>query len=200
MKLGIFGGTFNPIHNGHIGIALKIYELLSLDRVLFMPNKIPPHKDMKNILDEEVRIDMINIAIDRYDFFGIENYEIKKDGISYTYESLEYLDRIYKGDELFFIIGSDSFINFDKWQKINRIFRSANLVVYLRDHSHKDLIIDIKKRYEKIYKGSIFLCFDDIICISSTVVREKILRGENFKNLVPESLYQYIVSKNLYVR
>lgn len=200
MKLGIFGGTFNPIHNGHIGIALRIYESLSLDKILFMPNKIPPHKDLKNILDEEIRIRMISIAISEYEFFEIEDYEIKKRGISYTYESLEYLDRIYKGDELFFIIGSDSFINFDKWQKINRIFKSANLVVYLREPSHKKLVIDIKERYEKIYGGNIFLCFDDIICISSTEIREKIFRGEDFKNLIPESLYDYIISENLYAR
>ena len=88
-----------------------------------MPNKIPPHKNIKNVLDEKIRLDMINIAIKNYEFLDIEDYELKKDNISYTYESLEYLDRIYKGIELFFIIGSDSFLNFDKWQKIERIFR-----------------------------------------------------------------------------
>ena len=123
MKFGIFGGTFNPIHNGHINIALKIYDKFSLDKILFMPNKIPPHKNIKNVLDEKIRLDMINIAIKNYEFLDIEDYELKKDNISYTYESLEYLDRIYKGIELFFIIGSDSFLNFDKWQKIERIFR-----------------------------------------------------------------------------
>ena len=66
MKFGIFGGTFNPIHNGHINIALKIYDKFSLDKILFMPNKIPPHKNIKNVLDEKIRLDMINIAIKNY--------------------------------------------------------------------------------------------------------------------------------------
>ncbi len=199
LKLGIFGGTFNPIHNGHINIASNVYKYLSLDKVLFMPNKIPPHKNIECILNDKIRVEMIKIAINDYDFMGIEDYEIKKDGISYTYQSLEYLDRIYKGDELFSVIGSDSFINFDKWQKINRIFRSANLVVYLRDNSHKYIINDIKVRYEKTYKGKIFLLLGDVMHISSTEVRENIFNGKDIGHLVPKPLYEYIVSKKLYV-
>ena len=198
MKFGIFGGTFNPIHNGHINIALKIYDKFSLDKILFMPNKIPPHKNIKNVLDEKIRLDMINIAIKNYEFLDIEDYELKKDNISYTYESLEYLDRIYKGIELFFIIGSDSFLNFDKWQKIERIFRSSNIVVYLREEAHKDRIIKIKERYEEFYKGKIYLFFDKIIDISSTEIREKIFNGDDISNLVPKCVYEYIISKELY--
>ena len=198
MKFGIFGGTFNPIHNGHINIALKIYDKFSLDKILFMPNKIPPHKNIKNVLDEKIRLDMINIAIKNYEFLDIEDYELKKDNISYTYESLEYLDRIYKGIELFFIIGSDSFLNFDKWQKIERIFRSSNIVVYLREEAHKDTIIKIKERYEELYKGKIYLFFDKIIDISSTEIREKIFNGDDISNLVPKCVYEYIISKGLY--
>lgn len=199
MKFGILGGTFNPIHNGHIAIALKIYEFLSLDKVLFMPNKIPPHKDTKYILNEKIRFDMVSIAVKEYGFFDIEEYELKKDNTSYTYESLEYLDRAYKGNQLFFIIGSDSFINFNKWQKIERIFRSCNVVVYLRDESHRELIINIKAHYEKIYKAKIFLFFDNVINISSTKVREKISNKEDVSNLIPKSVYEYITSKNLYM-
>ena len=198
MKFGIFGGTFNPIHNGHINIALKIYDKFSLDKILFMPNKIPPHKNIKNVLDEKIRLDMINIAIKNYEFLDVEDYELKKDNISYTYESLEYLDRIYKGIELFFIIGSDSFLNFDKWQKIERIFRSSNIVVYLRKEAHKDRIIKIKERYEELYKGKIYLFFDKIIDISSTEIREKIFNGDDISNLVPKCVYEYIISKGLY--
>lgn len=198
MKFGIFGGTFNPIHNGHINIALKIYDKFSLDKILFMPNKIPPHKNIKNVLDEKIRLDIINIAIKNYGFFGIEDYELKKDNISYTYESLEYLDSTYKGIELFFIIGSDSFINFDKWQKIERIFRSSNIIVYLRDEAHRYSITKIKGRYEELYKGRIYLFFDKIIDISSTEIREKIFNGNDVSNLVPKCVYEYIISKRLY--
>lgn len=198
MKLGIFGGTFNPIHNGHIDIGLKIYNKLSLNKVLFMPNKIPPHKKFEEILSDKIRLSMLKEALKEYDFFDVEEYELNKNEISYTYESLEHLSKIYKDDELFFIIGSDSFLNFDSWKKIERIFKSANVVVYLRNDYHKERVFEIKENYKKLYNGKIHLVIDDIINISSTKIRDAILNGDNINNLVPKGVYEYIVSKNLY--
>lgn len=198
LKIGILGGTFNPIHNGHLNIAFKIYKFLSLDKVLFMPNKIPPHKNLKNVLNENIRLDMINIAIKNYNFFEVEKYELKKFGVSYTYESLKYLSGLYKNSELFFIIGSDSFISFDKWKEIGEIFKISNIVVYLREDHHRDLIIKIREKYRKLYNGNIFFCFDKIVDISSTDIREKLFNGVDVSNLVPESLYEYIILNGFY--
>lgn len=198
MRIGILGGTFNPIHNGHISIALKVCEKFSLDKVLFMPNKIPPHKNSKDILNEDIRLEMINRAICDYSSLGVEEYELNKDTTSYTYESLEYLDRNYKGSELFFIIGSDSFLDFEKWQKINRVFRSATIIVYLREEKHKEEIFKLRDYYKEIYSGSIEIFLDKIIDVSSTEIRNKILNNEDISSLVPESVYDFIKSKNLY--
>lgn len=198
MKIGILGGTFNPIHNGHLNLAFKIYKFLSLDKVLFMPNKIPPHKNLKNVLNENIRTDMIRIAIKNYVFFDIEDYEIKKSGISYTYESLQYLFKLYKNSELFFIIGSDSFIDFHKWKKIEEIFKVSNIVVYLREDSHKHLMVETREKYKKIYNGNIFLYFDKIINISSTDIRNKLFNREDVSNLIPKDVYDYIISNGFY--
>lgn len=198
MKIGILGGTFNPIHNGHLNIAFKIYKFLSLDKVLFMPNKIPPHKNLKNILNESIRFDMMRIALKKYEFFEIEDYELKKDGISYTYQSLEYLHKFYENDELFFIVGSDSFIDFDKWREIGRIFKISNIVVYLREDFHKHLIIKIREKYRKLYDGNIFLYFDKIIDISSTEIRKKLSNRGDVSDLIPKEVYEYIILNGFY--
>lgn len=198
MKIGIFGGTFNPIHKGHIDIMKKIYNKMFLDKVLIMPNKIPPHKDINFIVNEKHRELMVRKAIMEYDFLEFEDYELKKNDVSYTYESLLYLNEVYKEDQLFFIIGSDSFVNFYKWKNINMIFENASIVVYLRKEEHKEYVSEIKEKYEKLYKGKIHLIFDNIIDISSTEIRNKILKGEDVKNLVPKYVYEYIISKKLY--
>lgn len=116
MKIGVLGGTFNPIHNGHINIANKIYNEFKLEKVLFLLNKIPPHKNYIELLSDHVRLEMLRKAIKDYVYFDIEYYELKKDSISYTYESLEYLKNHFGYNELFFIIGSDNLINFESWR------------------------------------------------------------------------------------
>lgn len=198
MRVGILGGTFNPIHNGHVDIAYKIYKYFSLDRVLFMVNKIPPHKDSHYILGSDIRINLVNIAIKGYDYFNSEDYEINKEGISYTYESLEYLKSIYFESDLFFIVGSDSFVNFNKWKNIGHIFKNAVIIVYLRENSHKDIVIKLKEYYIDIYNGRIEIFDGGIIDISSTRIRYMINNGEDISGLVNKDVYNYIIKNHLY--
>ncbi len=199
LKFGILGGTFNPIHNGHITVALKVRELLNLDKIFLMPNKIPPHKNLDEVLKEEMRLNMIELCANEFEFLDVEKCELKKQKVSYTYESLEYLDRIHKGDELFFIIGSDSFLNFNEWQKIDRIFRSSNVVVYLRDLEHEKRIIEMKKYYEDVYDAKIFsFMLSNTFGISSTKIRKMVSEGKDVSSLVPKCVNEYIIFENLY--
>lgn len=199
LKIGVLGGTFNPVHNGHINIANKIYNKFKLDKVLFLLNKIPPHKDCKDILSDDVRLEMLKRAIKCYDYFDIEYYELKNNYVSYTYESLGYLKNYFANSELFFIIGSDNLIDFGNWKRIDRIFKSAVIVVYLRDNNHLELILDIRNYYKFTYDAHIEIFFEDIIDVSSTKVREKIINGEDISKLVPNGVYDYIISKKLYL-
>lgn len=199
MKIGVLGGTFNPIHNGHINIANKIYNEFKLEKVLFLLNKIPPHKNYKGILSDDIRLEMLRKAIKDYRYFDIEYYELKKDSISYTYESLEYLKNYFRDSELFFIIGSDNFINFESWKGIDKIFKSAVIVVYLRLDVHLDHVLNLKRYYENIYNADIRIFSGGIINLSSTDIREKIIKNENIFGLVPDDVYDYIISEKLYL-
>ena len=104
-RIGIMGGTFNPIHNGHIKLADTAYKELSLDKIWFMPSKIPPHKDNSTIVDEQHRVNMINLAISDYDYFELSELELKREGTTYTSQTLEYLSEYYPDDIFYFIIG-----------------------------------------------------------------------------------------------
>ena len=125
-KIGVFGGTFDPIHIGHIYIAYEAYKILELDEVIFMPAGNPPHKKWKDITDEIIRYEMVKKAIEPYSFFSINNYEIEKKGLSFTYETLRYLHESFKEVELYFITGADCLINLNSWKNINEIL---NLVI-----------------------------------------------------------------------
>ena len=142
---------------------------------------------------------MIELCANEFEFLDVEKCELKKQKVSYTYESLEYLDRIHKGDELFFIIGSDSFLNFNEWQKIDRIFRSSNVVVYLRDLEHEKRIIEMKKYYEDVYDAKIFsFMLSNTFGISSTKIRKMVSEGKDVSSLVPKCVNEYIIFENLY--
>ena len=100
-KIGVFGGTFDPIHIGHIYIAYEAYKILELDEVIFMPAGNPPHKKWKDITDEIIRYEMVKKAIEPYSFFSINNYEIEKKGLSFTYETLRYFHKVLNNKGIF---------------------------------------------------------------------------------------------------
>lgn len=142
---------------------------------------------------------MIELCVNEFEFLDVEKYEWTKHEVSYTYESLEYLNRIHKGNELFFIIGSDSFLNFDEWKNIDRIFKSSNVVVYLRDEEHEESVFKMRKHYENIYGAKIFsFMLKNTFGISSTKIREMVSQGKEISSLVPKCVNDYIIFKNLY--
>ncbi len=198
MRIGILGGTFNPIHRGHIELSTKVYEKFSLDKILFMINKIPPHKDM--VLNETDRLNLLKLSLRDYKHFSIEECELKKGGISYTYESLRYLKEIYKEDEIYLIIGSDSFINFHTWKNIESILKDASLIVYMRSYEDIAKCEELKEYYKKVYNGDINLLYDKIIDISSSLIRENITLNKDISPYVDSLVYSYIKDKNLYRR
>ena len=132
-RIGIMGGTFNPIHNGHIKLALTAYKELQLDKVWFMPSKNPPHKKKNDIASDYHRVNMIKLAIESYKDFELSEVELKLEGINYTADSLLYLKERYPLDEFFFILGADSLINIEKWYKPEQLFKLTSFVVASRD-------------------------------------------------------------------
>lgn len=196
MKTGILGGTFNPIHNGHLYMAFEAKETLELDQIIFVPNYIPPHKEASNRNPEDV-LKMLELALKDYDDFIISTYELEKKGLSYTYETLEYFTKIYPHDELYFIIGEDSYVNFSLWKNPEKIISLAKLVVFQRQgfelkESHATRAVLEKQNRKPIVLDSM------ILEISSSDIRNRVVRNKQISYLVPAEVRDYINEHALY--
>ncbi|MFI3114934.1 MAG: nicotinate (nicotinamide) nucleotide adenylyltransferase [Clostridia bacterium] len=192
MKIGIFGGTFNPPHLGHKNILETSIEKLNLDLVLVIPNNIPPHKEIpKNSPTTKNRFEMCEIMCDEIEKTMVSSIEIKNGGTSYMVETLEKLRKKYPFDEFFLIIGTDSFDIFEKWYRFESIFKLSTLVVLERNHLNQNLVQ--KEKLAEKYNAKILLLESEIIEISSTEIR----KDENLHLLQPKIL-EYIEKNNLY--
>lgn len=195
-KYGIIGGTFDPIHNAHLYIAYEAKELLGLDKIIFIPNGSPPHKDNKNITGASLRYRMVLEAIKDFEDFEVSKYEIEKKELSYTYKTLEH----FKEDdvELYFITGADCLVDLDKWKNVSEIFSLCKFVVFTRPGFKEEDLIEEKKRAEKKYNGEIiFLNILDLE-ISSTYIRKRISEGKRIDFFVPKRVINLIEKENIY--
>ncbi|KHD35135.1 nicotinate-nucleotide adenylyltransferase [Clostridium acetobutylicum] len=198
-KKAIFGGTFNPIHNAHLNIAAKSIEKLQLDELIFVPSGNPPHKSEKGIAPAELRYEMVKEAIKDNCKFTIDDYEIKKKGISYTYETLEHFSHSQKDVDWFFIAGLDSLMDLDKWRNVNTILSLCKFIVFNRSGYNKSQVLEQKEYLEKKYINNIVFLDIKPIDISSTIIRQKIRENEYIGDLVPEKIYDIIKKNKLYV-
>lgn len=200
-KIGILGGTFNPIHIGHIKLAEAAYEALKLDKILIMPTGISYLKASQEILPGETRAEIVKLSIDKYSFLEYSDIEVKREGNTYTYETLLELKKIYPSDELYFIIGADTLYSMEKWKNPETIFENCNIAAMIRDnYSYEEMILKISELSDK-YKASITLLNAPKFDISSSEIRKLFEEGDFYeaeKYLVPEA-FDYILANNLYV-
>lgn len=190
MKIGIFGGTFNPPHNTHVNIARQAIEQLGLDRLLVVPCGDPPHK--KCDVDKRARLEMTKLAFGK--FAEVWRYEIDKQAKSYTVETLREVKRLYSDAELYLIIGGDSLRDFEKWYKPEEIVKLATLAVADRG-KHDYVAFSTAERY----------CGADVVCldvnpnvVSSTEIRLRYQFGYDNGDYVPKSVNEYIKNNGLY--
>jgi len=195
-KIGILGGTFNPIHLAHLYIAYEAKSQLSLDKIIFMPAGSPPHKKDKEVLEASLRYNMVCEAIKSYEDFEISDYEIHKTGYSYTYETLEKFKS--ENNELYFITGADCLMDIEKWKKPEEIFKLSRLVVFNRpSYSKKNLIIQ-KDKIEMKFNTSIkFLDIIDLE-ISSSMIRKRIKEGKRVDFFLSKEVLNFIKENNIY--
>lgn len=195
-KIGILGGTFNPIHLAHLYIAYEAKSQLNLDKIIFMPAGSPPHKKDKEVLEASLRYNMVCEAIKSYEDFEISDYEIHKTGYSYTYETLEKFKS--ENNELYFITGADCLMDIEKWKKPEEIFKLSRLVVFNRPgYSKKNLIIQ-KDKIEMKFNTSIkFLDIIDLE-ISSSMIRKRIEEGKRVDFFLSKEVLNFIKENNIY--
>jgi len=216
-KLGILGGTFNPIHYGHLAAAEEIRDRLKLDRILFIPSSLPPHKYEKDVPSALHRMEMVRLATSGNPHFEPSDIEIKRGGTSYTIDTVESLRLSYPGPELFFITGLDTFLEIKTWHAWQKLLSLCCFVVLSRPgYSFVDLMkIDFMKSAERemidmdrgilkhavIRPGTFTISLEMIPLydISSTDIRRRVKEGENIKYLLPDSVEVYIIKKGLYV-
>lgn len=197
-RLGIMGGTFNPIHNGHIEIAKAAYEQYSLEQVLFLPSKKPPHKRNRRIAANKDRIEMVTMAIRDYPYFALSTCEMDREGYSYTSDTLKQLKAQYPDYELYFIVGADSLHYMEEWHEPETIFSLSHILCAPRFPLTKEEDYKCQKQLMKEYGATI--SFIDMVPmdIASQDILRKITLGEQILNQLPKSVYEYIIEHSIY--
>lgn len=197
-KIGIMGGTFNPIHNGHLRMAQAAYEQYELDEVWFMPSKNPPHKKKSEIASDEHRERMVRFAIDGIPHFSFSDMELKREGTTYTCETLEEIHKKHPKYQLYFILGGDSLADFDKWFHPELILKHAVILAAPRgDFSTEDMLAMCREKAEK-YHGNISLISMEHIQISSEKIRNLLENKKSILSLCPSKVEWYIHLHGLY--
>ena len=198
MKIGVLGGTFDPIHNGHLAVAEEVRKRLNLDRVLFVPTGHPWMKIGREISSAEHRVGMMRLAIADKPYYSLSTIEIEREGPSYTFDTLaELWARLEAGDELYFIVGWDSLAELPQWKEAARIIRLCKLVAVPRPgYPHPDLEL-LEASIPGLSERVIILDKPEVD-ISASEIRERVAKGLSISGLVTEAVERYIREEGLY--
>ena len=198
MKIGIMGGTFDPIHLGHLATAEAVRENFSLDEILFIPAARPPHKLGKKVTDERHRLAMTQLATRSNKFFKVSDMELKRTGLSYTLDTMNELHKIFgNATELFFIIGADSLADLSKWYAARELVAKCHFIATTRQGVDVDFS-SVEKFFGAAAKEHIHRVTTPGLEISSTDIRERVKLNRSIKYLVPEVVEEYILREKLY--
>ena len=198
MRLGIFGGAFNPVHNGHINLAKSYLSSLALDKLLIIPTANPPHRSGAGLASEEDRLSMLSLAFEGVDKIELSDIEFKRSEKSYTYDTVKELRKTYTNDEIFLIIGEDQFLMFDKWYNYKELLEEVTLCTAARERDTRQAISD----YAQKLLGGKYSCYIadfEPIVLSSSELREKLRAGEDVSAFIPPKVYKYIKDRKLYI-
>jgi len=184
-KNGILGGSFDPIHNGHLYIAKKAKELLQLDKVIFVPAARPPHKENQTLTNNNYRLEMITLGIENYPDFIISNIELIRAGKNYTVDTIPILQQLYPNSEFYLIIGADMANDIKNWHRADELLQMVMPVTFERPGY-------------TITNNDVKVLSADLIDVSSTKIRDKVRRDEDISGLVPETVAEFIKDRRLY--
>ena len=196
-KIGIFGGTFNPIHMGHVRLAKHYIRELELDKLLIIPTKYPPHKVARDLASSRHRLEMCRLAFADVPEVEVSDIEIQRPGRSYTVDTIRQLKQIYPQDKLFLIVGSDMFLTFDKWVEFQEILLNCTLCTAPREGNE----IESLKRYQIVlsqYSENLRILDIPALKLSSTEIRSKLSQKEDCSGLLDKKVLAYIRDNDLY--
>ncbi|MCL2033592.1 MAG: nicotinate-nucleotide adenylyltransferase [Oscillospiraceae bacterium] len=199
MKIGILGGTFNPIHIGHIYIAEECCRRLELQKVILVPTYIPPHKSAKDLVRAEQRLEMCRLAAENHTSFEVCDYEICNNDRSYTYRTLEFLHGKYQEGNFYLIMGEDMFLTVQDWRKPHKIYEMAALCAAKREDGSDLQLKSQALRLENEGARCIILDMKPLT-LSSTTIRDGLKQGKDVSGLLDQQVLEYIGKNGLYGR
>lgn len=197
-KIGIMGGTFDPVHYGHLLIAENAYEQLSLDEVRFIPTGRSPHKQGKQITNGAHRLRMVELAIADNPAFVADDRELRSDALSYSCITLQEMHNNSPDDELYFIMGGDSLRDFKTWYHPELICACAILVAAIRDDCDREHLMTYAEELRALFSADVRLIRTPNLSVSSSELRRRVAVGETIRYQVPEAVRAYIQNNRLY--
>ncbi|MGC8718837.1 MAG: nicotinate-nucleotide adenylyltransferase [Thermodesulforhabdaceae bacterium] len=210
-RVGIFGGSFNPVHLGHLRVAEEVCEELDLDRVLFIPTFIPPHKDPSRLVSFEHRYRMLHLVLEGHPKFVVSDIEARLGGLSYTVRTLVHLRSQYQNCDFYLLVGSDAFLEIDSWWHYLDLFQLSSITVMTRPGtSHEDLKKFIVEKIDSRYRWTPEGRFEHpswhpirpvtvtLMDISASKIRRLVAMNRSIRFLVPEVVREYIINYRLY--
>lgn len=195
MKVCIFGGTFNPVHNGHLIMAQAALEKFGLDRVVFIPCHLPPHKGSEEVVSSEDRLNMVRLAISGNSKFAVSDMEIKRGGRSYSIDTVKALRKKHGDGDLFFLIGADMLKDFDSWVDAAELLKLCSFIVVERPGLGLAGIVKGLRSRGRYFRRTVS---EFPVGISSTEIRKRVKAGKTIRYLVPAAVEKYISRKGLY--
>jgi nicotinate-nucleotide adenylyltransferase len=215
-RIGLFGGTFDPIHCGHVKAAGNVQNIFSFDRILFIPSYIPPHKESADVASAEHRLKMVDLALSAFDRFFPSSIEIDARGTSYSIVTLNRIKEMFPQTEIFFLLGIDAFLEIETWKDYEDVLDQCSFIVMSRPgfrlNEAKEILTEmynqrmieipgpIEKENEGLFLHNIYLLSINTLDVSSSEVREKVGKNQDIKGLVPENVENYIKERHLYLR
>ena len=198
-KIGIMGGTFDPIHQGHLVLADQVRENFGLDQIVFIPVGGAPHKDTKGMTSKLDRYSMTVAATASNPYFSVSKIEIDKEGKTYTVDTIKELKKqLNSQDELFFITGADAIMLLETWKDVDQLVKEVNFIAATRPGYDRASLEASIKQFEDNLGANILLTSVPALAISSTDIRNRVANGQTIRYLVPESVNSYIEVRGLY--
>lgn len=197
-KIGVLGGTYNPVHKGHIMLANYCKRELNLDEIILIPTFIPPHKASFDLADENHRLNMCRLACKNLKGFSVSDIEIKRGGKSFTYQTLTSLKEQFKDDELYLIMGADIFVTLHEWKNPRIIFELATMVAIPRDSSDSKMLESYYVNTIKPMGADAIILSSPVLSVSSTFIRTNINKKNVVDSLLDRNVYDYIEKNKLY--
>lgn len=199
-RIGIMGGTFNPIHYGHLLIAENAREQMKLDRVHFIPTGRSPHKQGMEILEGEQRLQMVRLAIADQPAFYADDRELRQEEVSYSYLTIQRMREEYPMDELFFILGGDSLKDFRTWYHPEIICSHACIIAAVRDKLGREQLEEYAKELKQLFSAKVYLIQTPNLSVSSSELRKRVAAGHSIRYQVPDRVIDYIDRQHLYTK